>query len=88
MACYFNQDYDLYGDSDKEILMLFKREKPPTAIALALEEINYLLATPFEGLCERFQDETGPWDLVLAEDDVSALEWLQLARDVLVTPTI
>lgn len=83
MSSYFHQDYDLMGDSDAEILADFARTHSADEVRRAVAEIDRIMATPVEGLLQRYAEQTGPWDMAIGVDDISALEWLVMARGIL-----
>lgn len=83
MGAYFNQDYDLHGDNDAEILQAFKRCLRPDELKATLQEVDYFLSLSVQGLRERYAGETDAWDYDVGEDDASTREWLIQARTVL-----
>lgn len=85
MQCYFNQDYDMYGETDEEILRLFVHETSTLGKLLIVAEIDRLLAEPVAGLYGRFVQETGEWNIEIGETDVETQEWLRMAREVIVS---
>lgn len=83
MGAYFNQDFDLHGDTDEEVLLAYKRGRPPGDIPAVLREIDSLLILPLAGFREIYASVTGAWDFDVGEDDAATKEWLMQARSVL-----
>lgn len=84
MGAYFNQDYDIHGETDEEILNEYKRCSSPATVTAIVAEIDSFLSRPIVGLKEEFEQETGKWDMIVGDDDQQVQAWLQAARDLLV----
>lgn len=76
MGAYFNQDYDVHGDSDEDILKDYSKGHWPAENEDTVRELERLLATPLDGLLERFKDATGHDNMIIGESDTEAFEWL------------
>lgn len=83
MSCYFNQDFDLYGDNDRAIIEQFFGDSSLDEVAAAAVEIDRFLAMPIAGLSQRFLSETGLHNVSIGETDTQTREWLFMARRVL-----
>lgn len=83
MAAWFNQDVDLSGDTDAQVLERFAQDSGPVTIAATMAELDRMLALPVAGLRATFEAETGPHDLLIGETDADVRAWLMAARDTL-----
>jgi hypothetical protein len=83
MNSYFNQDYDIHGETDEEILSEYKRCSHPATITATIAELDSLLSMSVVGLKERYEQETGKWNVIVGEDDQQVRSWLVGARNLL-----
>ena len=83
MDGYFNQDYDLYGDTDQAIVQAYAGDIDAGTIDATIAEIDAWLASPTIGLLERYRDATGRTNISIGETDAAAREWLAMVGRVL-----
>lgn len=85
MDAWFNQDYDVGGGDEVDLLDDYARSSWADDVAETVAEIDLLLAMPTDGLLDFFISETGYGNMLIADDDEGARNWLLAARDRLVT---
>jgi hypothetical protein len=82
MGAWLNQDYDVHHDDEWGVLADYAEVHGPAELAETIAELDAMLARPTAGLLDSFEAETGPLDLMIAEDgdDDGARLWLLQAR--------
>jgi hypothetical protein len=83
LGAWFHQDFDQEGDTLEEILETYRSVSPDGRCAAVVHDIDRFLALPEDNLDDVFTSPFKPGGVYLPGWGMSAREWLQRVRELL-----
>jgi hypothetical protein len=80
IGAYFNQDWDMDGDSDEAIVEFYKNRDPPETVARVLEEMSVVISSYESSDIDRMLEEYGCYYYYL-HSGYNGKTWLIRLRD-------